>query len=48
MLGGKGGGEGRSYEEDGGGGFTSKAGGKRSGNGPSESFNQDLDDEIPF
>src|SRR6185436_8323620 len=48
MLGGKGDGGGRSYEEEGGGGFTSKAGGKRSSGGPAESFNQDLDDEIPF
>ena len=48
MLGGKGDGGGRSYEEEGGGGFTSKAGGKRSSGGPEESFNQDLDDEIPF
>jgi single-strand DNA-binding protein len=48
MLGGKGGGEGRSYEDEGG-GFTSKAGAKRSGgDAPRESFNQDLDDEIPF
>ncbi|MGQ0531296.1 MAG: single-stranded DNA-binding protein [Caulobacteraceae bacterium] len=36
----------RSYDDDG--GFTSKAGGKRSSSGPSESFSQDLDDEIPF
>jgi len=50
MLGGKGDGGGRSYEDEGGGGgFTSKAGGKRSGgDGPRESFSQDLDDEIPF
>jgi len=49
MLGGKGGGEGRSYDdESGGGSFTSKAGGKRTSSGPSESFSQDLDDEIPF
>jgi single-strand DNA-binding protein len=48
MLGSKGGGEGKSYEDDGG-GFTSKAGGKRSsGDAPRESFSQDLDDEIPF
>ena len=47
MLGGKGGGEGRSYDDDGG-GFTSKAGSKRSSEGPRESFSQDLDDEIPF
>ena len=48
MLGGRGDGGGRSYEDEGGGGFTAKAGGKRSSSGPSESFNQDLDDEIPF
>jgi single-strand DNA-binding protein len=48
MLGGKGDGGGRSYEDEGGGGFTSKAGAKRSGDGPRENFNQDLDDEIPF
>jgi len=48
MLGGKGGGEGKSYEDEGGGSFTSKAGGKRTSSGPSESFSQDLDDEIPF
>jgi single-strand DNA-binding protein len=47
MLGGKGGGEGRSYEDDGasmGGG----AGKKRVASGPAENFSQDLDDEIPF
>jgi single-strand DNA-binding protein len=43
----KGGGESRSYEDEGG-GFTSKAGAKRSSDAPRESFNQDLDDEIPF
>jgi single-strand DNA-binding protein len=49
MLGGKGDGGGRSYEDEGGGGgFTSKAGAKRSSDAPRESFNQDLDDEIPF
>ena len=47
MLDGKGEGGGRSYEDDGG-GFTSKAGSKRASDGPRESFNQDLDDEIPF
>jgi single-strand DNA-binding protein len=47
MLGGKGDGGGRSYEDDGG-GFTSKSGSKRSSDGPRESFSQDLDDEIPF
>lgn len=46
MLDGKGDGGGRSYEDEG--GFTSKAGAKRSSDGPRESFNQDLDDEIPF
>ncbi len=48
MLDGKGEGGGRSYEDEGGGGFTSKAGGKRVAEGPRESFNADLDDEIPF
>jgi single-strand DNA-binding protein len=48
MLDGKGEGGGRSYEDEGGGGFTSKAGGKRAAEGPRESFNADLDDEIPF
>ncbi|HVK81108.1 MAG TPA: single-stranded DNA-binding protein [Verrucomicrobiae bacterium] len=49
MLGGKGDGGGRSYDEDAGGGsFSSKAGAKRVSDGPRESFNQDLDDEIPF
>jgi single-strand DNA-binding protein len=48
MLDGKGeGGGARSYEDEGG-GFTSKAGSKRSSDAPRESFNQDLDDEIPF
>lgn len=47
MLDGKGEGGGRSYDDDGG-NFTSKAGGKRSSEGPRESFNADLDDEIPF
>lgn len=48
MLDGKGeGGGSRSYEDEGG-GFTSKAGGKRVSDGPRESFSQDLDDEIPF
>jgi single-strand DNA-binding protein len=46
MLDGKGEGGGRSYDDDG--GFTSKAGGKRVSEGPRESFNADLDDEIPF
>jgi single-strand DNA-binding protein len=46
MLDGKGdGGGSRSYEDE---SFTSRAGGKRSSEGPRESFNQDLDDEIPF
>jgi single-strand DNA-binding protein len=48
MLDGKSEGGGRSYEDEGGGGFTSKAGSKRSSDAPRESFNQDLDDEIPF
>lgn len=47
MLGSKGDGGDRSYD-DGGGEFTSKAGGKRTSEGPRENFNQDLDDEIPF
>jgi single-strand DNA-binding protein len=48
MLDGKGeGGGARSYDDDGG-GITSKAGGKRSSEGPRENFSQDLDDEIPF
>jgi len=47
MLGGKGDGGGRSYEDDGG-GFAAKSGSKRVSDGPRESFNQDLDDEIPF
>ena len=46
MLDGKNDGGGRSYDDEG--GFTSKAGGKRVSDGPRESFNQDLDDEIPF
>ena len=48
MLDGKGEGGGRSYEDEGGGGVISKAGGKRAVEGPRESFNADLDDEIPF
>ena len=50
MLGSKGDGGGRSYDDDAGGGasFASKAGAKRVSDGPRESFNQDLDDEIPF
>jgi len=48
MLGGKSDGGGRSYDDDGGGSFSSKAGSKRVSDGPRESFNQDLDDEIPF
>lgn len=48
MLDGKGeGGGSRSYDDEGG-GFTAKAGGKRSSEGPRENFNADLDDEIPF
>ncbi|MBI3438325.1 MAG: single-stranded DNA-binding protein [Proteobacteria bacterium] len=46
MLGGKGGGEGRSFEDEGGG--FSGGGKKRVSSGPAESFSQDLDDEIPF
>ena len=48
MLDGKGEGGGRSYEEEGGGSFTGKAGAKRVSEGPRENFNADLDDEIPF
>ena len=49
MLDGKSeGGGSRSYDDEGGGSFTSKAGGKRNADGPRESFSQDLDDEIPF
>ena len=48
MLGGKGDGGGKSYDDEGGGSFSSKAGSKRVSDGPRESFNQDLDDEIPF
>ncbi len=47
MLGGKGDGGGKSYDDDGG-GFTAKAGGKRTSDAPRETFSQDLDDEIPF
>lgn len=48
MLGGRGDGGGRSYEDDGGGASFSGGGKKRVSDGPRESFNQDLDDEIPF
>ena len=50
MLGGKGDGGGRSFEDEGGGASFSGGGGgkKRVSDGPRESFNQDLDDEIPF
>jgi single-strand DNA-binding protein len=48
MLGGKGDGGGRSYEDEGGGSFASNAGKKRVSDGPRENFNADLDDEIPF
>lgn len=49
MLGGKGdGGGSRSYDDDGGGSVSSRAGNKRVSDGPRESFSQDLDDEIPF
>jgi len=47
MLGGRGDGGGRSYEDEGGGSFGG-GGKKRVSDGPRESFNQDLDDEIPF
>jgi single-strand DNA-binding protein len=47
MLDGKGDGGGRSYD-DGGDSFASSSGKKRVSDGPRESFNQDLDDEIPF
>jgi single-strand DNA-binding protein len=48
MLGAKGDGGGRSYEDEGGGSFTSSAGKKRVSDGPRENFSADLDDEIPF
>jgi single-strand DNA-binding protein len=48
MLGGKGDGGSRSYDDEGGGSFSSRAGAKRVSDGPRESFNADLDDEIPF
>ncbi len=48
MLDGKGEGGGRSYDDEGGGSFASKSGGKRVADGPRENFSQDLDDEIPF
>ncbi len=48
MLGGRGDGGGRSYDDDGSGSFGGKSGSKRVSDGPRESFNQDLDDEIPF
>ena len=48
MLGGKGDGGGRSYDDGGGESFGSSSGKKRVSDGPRESFNQDLDDEIPF
>jgi single-strand DNA-binding protein len=48
MLGGKGGGEGRSFEDDGASMGGASAGKKRVASGPAESFSQDLDDEIPF
>ncbi|MBI1250973.1 MAG: single-stranded DNA-binding protein [Alphaproteobacteria bacterium] len=46
MLGGKGDGGGRSYED--GDSFTSNAGARRVAEGPRENFSADLDDEIPF
>ncbi|HRE45219.1 MAG TPA: single-stranded DNA-binding protein [Terricaulis sp.] len=49
MLGGKGDGGGRSYDDDAGSSFGGgNRGSKRVSDGPRESFNQDLDDEIPF
>jgi single-strand DNA-binding protein len=49
MLGGRGdGGGSRSYDDEGGGSVSSRAGAKRVSEGPRESFNADLDDEIPF
>src|SRR3954470_17345076 len=48
MLGGKGGGEGKSYEDEGASFGGASAGKKRVASGPTESFSQDLDDEIPF
>lgn len=51
MLGGKGdGGGSRSYDDDAGSSFGGgrSSGAKRVSDGPRESFNQDLDDEIPF
>ena len=48
MLDGKGEGGGRSYDDGGGESFGSSSGKKRVSDGPRESFNQDLDDEIPF
>ena len=48
MLGGKGDGGGRSYEDEGGGSFGGSSGKKRVSDGPRENFSQDLDDEIPF
>jgi single-strand DNA-binding protein len=48
MLGGRGDAGGRSYDDEGGGSSFSGGGKKRVSDGPRESFNQDLDDEIPF
>ena len=49
MLGGKGDGGGRSFEDEGGGGsFAGSSGKKRVAEGPRENFSADLDDEIPF
>jgi len=48
MLGGKSDGGGRSYDDGGSDGFTSRAGSKRSSDGPREDFSADMDDEIPF
>jgi len=48
MLGGKGDGGGRSYDDGGDSFGGGSRGAKRVSDGPRESFNQDLDDEIPF
>ena len=48
MLGGKGDGGGRSYEDEGGSFGGGGSGKKRVSDGPRENFSQDLDDEIPF
>ena len=48
MLGGRGEGGGRSYDDDAGSSFGGGGAKKRVSDGPRESFNQDLDDEMPF